>query len=52
MEQIAYIVTGLCLLILKRMFETRLDKFWHNQDIIYNFRTVVASFSTKNLNKE
>jgi len=19
-------------------FKTRLDKFWHNQDIIYNFR--------------
>jgi len=38
MEQFAYIVTALCLLILKRMFDTRLDAFWHNQDIIYNFR--------------
>jgi len=38
MEQFAYIVTALCLLILKRTFETRLDAFYHSQDIIYNFR--------------
>jgi len=40
-------------------FKTRGDKFWHNQDIIYNFRAqfckepeVVASFRMKNLSKE
>jgi len=40
-------------------FKARLDKFWHNQDIIYNFRTqskeaeVVASVYNimKNLSK-
>jgi len=38
MEQFAYSVTALCPLIIKRTFKIRLDKFWHNQDIIYNFR--------------
>jgi len=39
------------------MFKARLDKFWHNQDIIYHFRAhacckepeVVASVYMKNL---
>ena len=38
-------------------FKTRLDKFWYNQDIIYNFRAQLqgtgsrASFCMKNLSK-
>jgi len=36
-------------------FKARLDKFWHNQDILYNFKAqlqepeVVASVYMKNL---
>jgi len=40
-------------------FSIRLNKFWHNQDIIYNFRVqlqgtaeVVESFYTMKLSKE
>ena len=39
-------------------FKARLDKFWHNQDIIYNFRAhcsepeVVVSFRMKNVSKK
>jgi len=29
-------------------FETRLDKFWHNQDIIYNFRAQLQGTVSRN----
>jgi len=38
------------------MFKTRLDKFWHNQDVTYNYSCrepeVLSSFRTKNVSKE
>jgi len=31
-------LTGLCLLSFTNTFKTRLDKFWHNRDITYDFK--------------
>jgi len=28
-------------------FKTRLDKFWHNQDIIYNFRAQLQGIGSR-----
>ena len=30
-------------------FEVRLDKYWHSQDIIYNYESVIATGQKKNL---
>jgi len=29
-------------------FKTKLDKFWHNQDIIYNFRAQLQGTGSRN----
>ena len=38
----------LCLLTLLTRFKAKLDKLWHNQDIIYNFRAQLQGTGSRN----